>query len=274
MSLIGVHIDSVSQIIPVLESNQTYKNLDLVQVFVNATTDYTDSKYKKIKSNLVDHGIKLVVHASYSINLARRWTSNDWWIQQFINEIDAASHMGAFCVVVHVGKKLDLPDAEAINNMYTSLLYVHEQTKSISTKILIETPSGQGTEMLTKLEDLCRFLNKFYKHPDKNIQERFGMCLDTCHVFAAGYDIRLPLDMNNVFGIIDKSIGINKIKLCHINDSKKGLGSKLDRHENIGEGEIGKEAILHIVQFMKKLQIPMILETPSKNIDRDYRMLI
>ena len=86
-------------------------------------------------------------------------------------------------------------------------------------------------------------------------------------------DIRTPKDMNTVFGIIDKSIGINKIKLCHINDSKKGLGSKLDRHENIGDGEIGKKSIIQVVTFMKKLGIPMILETPSKLVDRDYEML-
>ena len=275
MSLIGVHAEDIHNIIDIVENNKIYKNLDLVQIFVSATTNYKDKKYTKIKLHLKKQKIKVVVHASYSINLARRWTDIDWWIQQFINEIIAADEIGAFAIVVHTGKKLELSDAEAINNMYTSLLHIHEKTNTLhNVKILIETPSGQGTELLTKIEDLCRFMNKFYKHPDKKIQERFGICFDTCHVFASGYDIRTLDDMNKVFGIIDKSIGINKIKLCHINDSKKGLGSKLDRHENIGDGEIGKQSIIQIVSFMKKLGVPMILETPSEHIDRDYEMLI
>lgn len=275
MSLIGVHIDDVQDIITILEKNLVYKNLDLIQIFVSATTNYEDKKYKIIKAHMKEKGIKLVVHASYSINLARRWKEIDWWILQFISEINAASDLGAFGIVVHTGKKLELTDAEAINNMYTSLLHIHEQTKTkTNVKILIETPSGQGSETLTKIEDLCRFLNKFSKHPNKIIQERFGMCLDTCHVFASGYDIRTLNDMNTVFGIIDKSIGINKIKLCHINDSKKGLGSKRDRHENIGYGEIGKDSIIQIVSFMKKLGVPMILETPAEHSDRDYKMLV
>jgi deoxyribonuclease IV len=275
MSLIGVHVENIHDIVNILEKNIIYKKLGLVQIFVSATTNYKDIKYKNIKSHMETNDIRLVIHASYSINLSRRWTNNDWWIQQFINEIYASHDLGAFCIVVHTGKKLELTDAEAINNMYTSLLHIHEKTKSVTNvKILIETPSGQGTETLTRIEDLCRFLNKFYKHPDKKIQDRFGICLDTCHIFASGYDIRTKNDMNNVFGLINKSIGINKIKLCHINDSKKGLGSKSDRHENIGDGEIGKKSIIQIVSFMKSLGIPMILETPAEYIDSDYELLV
>ena len=274
MSLIGVHIDNINELEDILENNPVYGQIKLVQTFVNATTNYKDIKYKRIKSYMKTKNIKLVVHASYSINLARRWTDIDWWIQQFIGEIIASDELDAFGIVVHTGKKLELSDAESINNMYTSLLHVHDKTKNIShVKIFIETPSGQGSEMLTKLEDLCRFLNKFYRHPDKKINERFAMCLDTCHVFASGYDIRTTENMNNVVDIINKSIGIDKIKLCHINDSKKGLGSKLDRHENIGDGEIKKEAIIRFVTFMNELEVPMILETPSKNVDKDYELL-
>lgn len=275
MSLIGVDINNIVNIVDIVEKNEIYKNLELVQIFVSATANYSDTKYDHIKSYIRKKDIRLVVHASYSINLSRRWSESDWWIQQFISEITAANELGAFGVVVHTGKKLEISDAESINNMYTSLLHIHTKTKNIhNVKILIETPSGQGTETLTKLEELCRFLNKFYKHPDKSLHDRIGICFDTCHVFAAGYDIRTTADMNNVFSIIDKSIGINKIKLCHINDSKKDLGSKLDRHENIGDGKIGEKSIKRIVKFMKNLGVPMILETPSENVDRDYEMLI
>lgn len=275
MSLIGVHIGNIIDIIEIIDKNPVYNKLDLVQIFVSATTNYTNKTFSAVRHLLNEKDIRIVIHISYSINLSRKWTENDWWIQQFIAEIEAANELHAFAVVVHTGKKMELSDAEAINNMHTALLHVHNKTKNHhKLRILIETPSGQGSEILTKIEDLCKFMNKFYKHPDVVIKDRFGICVDTCHVFASGYDIRTKKDLNNVFGIIDKSIGIDKIKLCHVNDSKKGLGSKLDRHENIGDGQIGEKSIKNIVKFMKKLGIPMILETPSEHIDRDYELLL
>lgn len=270
MSLIGVHIDSIDDIV---EADKIFNNLSLVQTFVSATINYSDPKYTTIKNFFKTKDIRLVIHASYSINLAKRWSANDWWIQQLIVEINQASELGAFAIVVHSGKKLDLTDSESINNMYTSLLHVYSKIKNSSIKILIETPSGQGTEILVRIEELCRFMNKFYTHPNKQMAEKFGICLDTCHVFAAGYDLRTTTDLNILFGTIDKSIGINKVKLCHINDSRKELGEKLDRHENIGNGKIGLESIKIIVKFIKELGIPMILETPSKNIINDYNLL-
>lgn len=278
MSLIGVHIDNILDIVNILAKNKLYENIDLVQTFVNATTDYTDKKYDKVKKHILERNIKISIHASYSINLSKQWNENDWWIQQFINEINAAHTLNAFCIVIHTGKKLQLSEPVSINNMYSSLLFIHEKTKhNNSVKILIETPSGQGTELLTQLEDLCNFLKKFYNHPDSNIKNRFGMCFDTCHVFAAGYDIRLINKQTSsikIMDIIHNSIGIDKIKLCHINDSKKDLGSKRDRHENIGIGMIGIKPIMHIVKFMKILEIPMILETPNIRLDYDYQLLI
>jgi deoxyribonuclease-4 len=277
MSLVGIHIDDINNIDTFLSDGhkKSYKNLGLVQAFASATSDYTSKKFSHIKKTLQEHNLTLVIHASYSINLANRWRDTDWWIQQFINEIKGAHDLGAFAIVVHTGKQLELTPAEAINNMYTSLLHVHQKTNKMQdVKILIETPSGQGTEMLTRIEDMCRFMKKFYTHPDFEIQDRFGLCIDTCHVFASGYDVRTDADQNILFGIIDRSIGISKIKLCHINDSKKGLGDKVDRHENIGEGEIGEDGIIKIVKFMKNLEIPMILETPQRGVDRDYKLLI
>lgn len=274
MSLIGIHIGNINNVIEIIGNNAIYKKLGLIQIFASATTNYNNKKFVIIKKILTERDILVVVHISYSINLSRHWTENDWWIQQFIGEIEGSHNLNAFAVVIHTGKKLKLSDAEAMNNMYTALLHVHAKTKNLhKIKILIETPSGQGSETLIKIEELCRFMEKFYKHPDIKIRDRFGLCLDTCHVFAAGHDIRTKADTKRIFEIIDKSIGVDKIKLCHINDSKKGLGSNIDRHKNIGKGNIGKKAIIRIVKFMKKLGIPMILETPSEHLDEDYVLL-
>jgi deoxyribonuclease IV len=274
MSLIGIHIGNILNIPEYIESEVIFDKINLVQTFLSATTNYSDNKFSGVLNYLKTNKIYLVIHASYSINLSRRWSDNDWWIQQFIGEIFNAGIVNAFGIIIHTGKRLELSNAEAINNMYSALLHVHGKTLSHQkVKILIETPSGQGTETLINIEEFCKFMNKFYKHPDKNIRDRFGVCIDTCHVFAAGNEIRTEESMNSFFKKIDTIIGTDKIKLCHVNDSKKGLGSKLDRHEIIGKGELGLKPIIKIVKFMKSLQIPIILETPTKGLINDYKLL-
>jgi deoxyribonuclease-4 len=271
MSLIGVDVSNIRRVI---NFHNKYKSINFFQCFVSATTNYTDEKYLEILNYIKSNKIYLIVHGSYAINLARRWENNDWWILQFISEINICKTIGSFGIVIHTGKQMELSNAEALNNMYGSLLYVHSQTLDCqNVKILLETPSGQGTETLTNIDEFCRFMNKFYKHPNQNVRERFGVCIDTCHIFAAGMDIRSKSNMNKFFGTIDKLIGIDKIKLCHLNDSLKGLGSKLDRHMTIGKGEIGWESLHRVSQFMKELEIPMILETPSNDIVHDIKLI-
>jgi deoxyribonuclease-4 len=275
MSLVGIHVSNILDIPKEIDKHTEFKNINLIQIFVSATTNYSDEKFSDILNYVKLNRIYLVVHASYSINISRRWSDKDWWIQQFIGEIDGAAKLGSFGIVIHTGKKLDLSNSEAINNMYTAFLYIHHKTsKHQKVRIMLETPSGQGTETLTNIEDFCRFMKKFYDHPDHKIRDRFGICVDTCHIFAAGYDIRGEQNMNKFFKTINDLIGTDKIKLCQINDSKKGVGSKLDRHQTIGKGEIGKESILRIVKFMKSLEIPIVLETPINGLASDYKLLV
>lgn len=259
MSLIGLHISDLNEM--------DFRNFKFIQTF--------PKKYNQdIINTLIRHKIKITIHASYTINLSRKWKTSDWWILQLINEIELAHSLNAFAIVVHVGKMLDLSESEALNNMYSSLLYIHEETKKYTNvKILIETPSGQGSEILTDIDKFCNFMNKFYKHPDNNIRQRFFVCLDTCHVFASGHDIRTDKEINKFFAIIDNIIGIDKIKLCHLNDSKKGLNSRLDRHMSLGRGMIGMKSIKKIVKFIKSMSIPIILETPYENINDDLNFI-
>lgn len=274
MSLTGVHISHIDDIIQVISKDSHFKDIDLIQIFVTATINYSDKKYVDVLKYLGKKKIKLVVHGSYSINLSKQWSDSDWWIQQFIGEIEGSAQLGAFGIVIHTGKQLELSTAGALNNMYTSLLHIHHKTKSYQrVRIIIETPSGQGTETLTQIQEFCRFMKKFYTHPDEKVRDRFGICIDTCHIFAAGNDIRTKKDMSFFFGSIDHLVGIDKIKLCQVNDSKKGLGEHIDRHMNIGEGKIGKDAIRRVVKFMKDLEIPIVLETPDKYIQEDYKFL-
>lgn len=275
MSLIGIHISDVinakaHSIIKLAENN----NINLFQVFVSAGKNYGTKQYQDVLQYLKINDIYLLVHASYSINLARRWNEYDWWIHQFIGEITIAAEIKAFGIVVHTGKQLELTTAEALNNMYTSFLYIHSKTAEYQdVKIILETPTGQGSETLVTIEDFCKFMSKFYRHPDQKIRERFGVCIDTCHIFAAGHDIRTKKILDSFFKTINDTIGIDKIKVCHINDSKKGLGSKVDRHMNIGFGEIGEDPIRDFVTFIKRLEIPLVLETPSDEIENDLKII-
>ena len=130
-------------------------------------------------------------------------------------------------------------------------------------KIFIETSTGQGNEMCYKLADLAHFYKKLSANNSSSIRNRFGICLDTCHIFASGIDIRTPATIIKFFKKFDKMIGIKHIKLCHFNDSKNDLGSMIDRHEDIGKGFIGMTALLFIKKLLYKKNIPMILETPN-----------
>jgi deoxyribonuclease-4 len=255
--LIGSHIDDIENI-----PNKS----NIVQLFKdNKILDKTNKNIVKNK----------VIHASYIINLANNWDEYSWWIDLFINEILYAAEIDAMYIVVHLGKQLKLSKKEALNNMFTSLLYVHDETKkkANNVKILLETSSGQGSETCFLLEDLAYFYKKISTHKNTQFKNRFGICLDTCHVFAAGYDITSSKNIKYFLNKFNKIIGIDHIKLVHLNDSKNSLGSMIDRHANIGTGHIGKKSLLCITKFFIKKNIPIILETPAKHHNEEIQFL-
>lgn len=273
MVLIGIHIDSSTDgIIKSIFEAQKY-GANIVQFFVN-TSIKDKNFYLKIKKILIENKIKCVVHASYTINLAQNWDDYTWSIQEFIDEIKLASIVGAEYIVVHLGKQLNLSKEEGINNMYTSLLHIHKNTKDSKVKILLETSAGQGSEMGYKLEDLTIIYRKFSKHKNQEIVDRFGICLDTCHVFSAGYNFNNKNAIEIFFDKFNELIGLEQIKLVHFNDSKVSCGSKVDRHENIGKGYIGKKMLVALSNIFRKYNIPQILETPYANIYDDLKLLL
>jgi deoxyribonuclease-4 len=123
----------------------------------------------------------------------------------------------------------------------------------------METTAGQGTALMAKFEQLAHLIEQLNDHP------RLAVCLDTCHVFVGGYDIRTEETFTHTFAEFDRIIGFDKLKVVHCNDSKKGLGSRVDRHDNIGQGEIGLEAFRLLVNDSRFDQIPILLETPTDN---------
>ena len=268
-NLFGAHINSELTNITLETQKLQRFHCNLVQLFVQPLSTKNKVYYEGFRLHLKNNKLHCVVHASYTINLAKQWDSYTPHVQAFINEIETASFIGAFGIVVHMGKQLDLSLQDAYNNMFTSLIYVHNKTKHTNVKILLETSTGQGSELCYKLEDLAYFYNKFAKHKLSGVSERFKLCLDTCHIFAAGYDLRNKKLVKAYIESFDSLIGLQYVSLIHLNDSRNDLESHVDRHENLGDGYIGSEGLKAWVSYFKKLGVPFVLETPG-----DYKKAV
>lgn len=272
----GLHIDSSPNII--CDELNKYKDLKCIQLFVNINSKYK-TIYKDFKNIAEQNKQSIIVHLSYTINIAQNWTEYSWWITQLILELEIAQSIGASYAVLHLGKSMDIDSKIALNNMYSSLLYVANKLKrkfsnsKNNIKILLETSSGQGSEMCITLDELGGFINKLLKNKNENISNRFGICIDTCHIFNAGYDLNTSSDVSKYLKEFDEEIGLKNIKLFHLNNSKTLLGSKIDRHDNLERGKIKTEGLIEIIQFAKKLEIPLILETPDEYIQEDIKFV-
>jgi deoxyribonuclease-4 len=231
----------------------------------------TNKELKEINDLLIQNDMKIVIHSPYILNFAKPFDDKSWWINVLIRELKITSKFNSYGSVLHLGKEkykeqfeyIDLKKSDGYDNMYKSIKYVLDNTPDNS-KIILETSSGQGSEMGYKLDD---FANKLYNKFSKKYKKRLGICLDTCHMFAAGYDLTTNNNIKKLFKKIDNLFGIHNIWLIHLNDSKYDLGSKLDRHASLGEGKIGKKSLKYIIKIAYKLNIPIILETPSNPME-------
>ena len=266
--LVGIHINSeLDELIKKTKIVKTNGG-NIVQLFTNKNSNKATKLYDDFSLYLQSVKMKCVVHSSYTINIAQNWDFHSWWLKQLIIEIKMANHIGAVGIVVHLGKQLNIPKEVAINNTYTSLEYVLSKTKELNVPIFLETSSGQGSEMFSNIEELGIFFKKI-----KKITNNIGICIDTCHIFSAGYDIRGKSNITKFLKQFDLSIGLENVKLIHLNDSKKELGSKIDRHASYDNGTIGITSIKIFANFFKKLEVPIILETPTDNIIDDLKSI-
>lgn len=274
----GAHFESYD----LIDSAEKIKNAggNLIQIFLTLpgnqqTSERTDKELSNFKNYLINNNMKVVVHSAYIHNMARDWDTYSWWIKNLELEIKYCHLIGAIGLVLHLGKSLELSLEETYNNMYTSLLYLHNKTieyKDIP--ILLETSTGQGTETCFRLEDLAYFYKKFSKNVNKEIKNRFKLCIDTCHIFSAGYDIRTKSDVKRYLETFDEMIGLRYVKLIHLNDCKVSIGAQKDRHENIGKGFIGLKGLTYFYLYFKnKLNIPIVLETPNFGYRYEIKLL-
>jgi deoxyribonuclease-4 len=208
-------------------------------------------------------------HAGYLINLGAQASENrDRSIQSLVQEIQLAAQLGLPFLVLHPGAHLGAGEAAGIKQIAAGLDEVCNMTKGSPVRIALENTAGQGTCLGNKIEHLAAVFERVKK------PERLGVCLDTAHFFAAGYDIRTPKGWNAAIGEVASMIGLKQILAFHLNDSKTDLGSRVDRHEHIGKGKIGKEAFRHIVNDARFKKHPGCLETPkSEDMHEDVQNL-
>jgi molybdopterin converting factor small subunit len=156
-----------------------------------------------------------------------------------------------------MGAHLTGCEEDSMKVLCESMNLILQQTEGLSTGVALETTAGQGTCLGRTFEQIAQVVDGCKAHP------RVGVCLDTCHIFAAGYDIRTDEVYEETFGAFGRVIGFDKLKLIHANDSKKPLGSRVDRHEHVGDGEIGIEAFRRVANDPRMRHAPMIVETPD-----------
>jgi len=214
------------------------------------------STYKKL---LAESRIgPVVVHDSYLINLC----AVDKAILQksrlaLKDELDRSEQIGAQYLNFHPGSHMGAGEKDGIKRIAESLNIIHEQIKGYRVKSVLESTAGQGTSIGYRFEQLREIIETV------GDRERMGVCIDTCHVFAAGYDIGTEAGYEKTFKDFDQILGLDRLVAFHINDSKRELGSRVDRHEHIGKGKIGKLGFRLLMNDPRFQRIPKILETPK-----------
>ncbi len=206
-----------------------------------------EAKDLMLKNNIdIDN---VIVHAPYIINLA---SNNDFAVDFLKQELNRVEQLGMNKLVLHPGSSVKLSKEEGIKNIINNLNKVGKS----NVLILLETMAGKGTELGKTFEEIKEIID--------GVGYPLGVCLDTCHINDAGYDLN---DFDKILDLFDKIIGINYLKCIHINDSKNIINAHKDRHENIGYGTIGFDNLIKIIYHEKLKDIPKILETPYISID-------
>ncbi len=211
---------------------------------------------------------KILAHDSYLINLA----SPDPALYQrsldaFVAELERAEKLGLCYLVMHPGAHLDSGEEAGLSRVAKALDEAHARCAGFGVRVLVETTAGQGSTLGYRFEHLAAILAAV-SDPD-----RLGVCLDTCHVFAAGYALAPEKQYQATMREFDRIVGLERIEAFHVNDSLKPLGSRVDRHAHIGKGELGLEPFRFLVNDPRFRDHPLVVETPPEGVGDDLATL-
>ena len=265
---IGCHV-SISGSIDKSVDNAVERNCSAFQIFTRSprswhakdlTKEDIDAFKSKLKSSEIDR-FATCAHMPYLPNLAT--PKNDGFeksVNTLISEVERCAQLGIPYLVTHLGSHLGTGEEAGIKKLVEALTKAG-QTKN-DVMILLENTAGQKNSVGSDFKQLGEIFKQL--KPGK----KFGVCLDTCHAFVAGYDLRTADKVKETFKEFDKHVGIENLKILHLNDARGEIGCNLDRHYHLGLGGIGEEGIKSVVKFANKKKIPIILETPIDD-DRD-----
>ena len=263
MPLLGAHM-SVAGGLPRAIERAVVHRCEALQIFAKNANQWRGrelprEEVREFRARVKAAAIGPVVsHASYLINLA---STNPVLRQQSLDamgdEIDRAEALGLLGVVLHPGAYTVGSEADGLTLIADGLLDLLRARRRGKTMILLEHTAGQGTALGATFEQLASIMAKMNDH------RRVGVCLDTCHLIASGYDICTPDGYASTFKQFGRLVGFDRLKAFHLNDSKKPLGSRVDRHEHIGRGYLGLEPFRRIVNDRRFRDLPMLLETPK-----------
>jgi deoxyribonuclease-4 len=262
--LLGAHIPATGGLAKAVRRAKEI-GCTAIQVFTSSPQQWrskpvSDEMAADFKAAVSETGINsLVSHDSYLINLCSLDAGKlEQSIGAMKGEIERCDKYGIPYVVSHMGAHMGQGEEVGLAGVAESLKRVLAETPDTVT-VCMETTAGQGSALMAKFEQLANVLQALNGHP------RIGICLDTCHVFVAGYDLRTEQTYAETWQEFDRIIGLDRLKVIHCNDSKKGLGSRVDRHAHIGDGELGLEPFRMLVNDKRFERIPILLETEVEN---------
>ena len=265
MPRFGAHLSIAGGVWRAVERARTVR-ADCLQLFVKPPQQWRfqplhDKDVERSRAAAKGAGLApLVGHASYLVNLAtpdeRLYEKS---LRCLLGEWDRAERLGLKFLVLHPGSHMGSGEAAGLERIARTLDRLHAERPEQRCRILIETTAGAGSTLGGRLEHLRHLI----EHGEAG--DRLGVALDTCHLFAAGYDLRTKTTVEETLGRIDAAVGLARVGVVHVNDAKGALGSHRDRHEHIGRGRIGREGFRALVNHPALADLPFILETPKRD---------
>lgn len=238
---------------------------EAIQVFVSNPRGWAlaagrPAEDQRLRAHAEQHGMPVFVHAPYLINLGSPSPETlDNSVASIRHSLRRGVAIGARGVVVHTGSAVSQPREAAMRQVREHLLPLLEELPEDGPDLLLEPMAGQGQMLCAAVEDLAPYLDVVDRHP------RAGVCLDTCHAFAAGHDLAAPGGVAATLDTLAATAGTGRLRLIHANDSKDPCGSCRDRHENIGKGLIGAEPFAEFFRHPVSRGVPLVIETPGRS---------
>lgn len=266
MGLIGAHVSTAGGLHKAFERANEI-GCQSLQIFVKSPNQWrgkvlTEPDVEQFKESRAQNGEPVVAHAAYLINLA---SSKEDILEKSLagltDELTRAFRLGLGGLVLHPGGHLGAGVEVGLDTVARSLDAVLAQPETGDARVLLENTAGQGTALGSRFEELAKIIEL------TDAKDRLGICLDSCHAYSAGYDVATEAGYEAFLDAAEATFGLARVEALHLNDSKHPLGSHKDRHENIGEGEIGEWFFARVINDERLAHLPMVLETPMGDDD-------